>query len=122
MLSQPDKLTTCESLRKDATDDSKGYQQCLALTIPVNSGTSRIEPEVVFCVLSEFGGGEMESAMSTESRTNSGKRHSREAAESDTYDSAQCKVDPDHMFGVVGIVGTILNLLVVVLVYIYTPI
>lgn len=37
-------------------------------------------------------------------------------------DSTLCKVDPDHMFGIVGIVGTVLNLLVVVLVYIYTPV
>lgn len=33
-----------------------------------------------------------------------------------------CKVDPDHLLGLVGIVGTVLNLLVVVLVYIYTPV
>lgn len=37
-------------------------------------------------------------------------------------ESTRCKVDPDHMFGIVGIVGTFLNLLVVVLVYIYTPV
>lgn len=36
--------------------------------------------------------------------------------------SARCKVDPNHMLGIVGIVATFLNLLVVVLVYMYTPI
>lgn len=34
----------------------------------------------------------------------------------------RCTVDPDHLLGIVGIVGTVLNLLVVVLVYIYTPV
>ncbi|MEQ2305895.1 hypothetical protein AMECASPLE_002641 [Ameca splendens] len=34
----------------------------------------------------------------------------------------RCRVDPDHLLGIVGIVGTVLNLLVVVLVYIYTPV
>lgn len=37
--------------------------------------------------------------------------------ESDGY-----KVDLEHMLGIVGIVGTVLNLLVVVFVYVYTPI
>lgn len=38
------------------------------------------------------------------------------------HQSVRCKVDPDHLLGLVGIVGTVLNLLVVVLVYIYTPV
>lgn len=37
-------------------------------------------------------------------------------------EAARCKVDPEDVLGVVGIVGTVLNLLVVVLVYVYTPI
>lgn len=32
------------------------------------------------------------------------------------------KVDLEHMLGIVGIVGTVLNLLVVVFVYVYTPV
>lgn len=37
-------------------------------------------------------------------------------------ESPRCKVDLEHMLGIVGIVGTVLNLLVVVLVYVYTPV
>lgn len=37
-------------------------------------------------------------------------------------ESARYKVDLEHMLGIVGIVGTVLNLLVVVLVYVYTPV
>lgn len=37
-------------------------------------------------------------------------------------ESCRCKGDLENILGIVGIVGTFLNLLVVVLVYIYTPI
>lgn len=35
---------------------------------------------------------------------------------------ARCKVDLERTLGMVDIVGTLLNLLVVVLVYVYTPV
>ncbi len=41
---------------------------------------------------------------------------------SELPEAAKHEVDPDHILGIVGIVGTFLNLLVVVLVYVYTPI
>lgn len=37
-------------------------------------------------------------------------------------ESPRWKLDLEHMLGIVGIVGTVLNLLVVVLVYVYTPV
>lgn len=36
--------------------------------------------------------------------------------------AARCKVDLEHILGIAGIVGTVLNLLVVVFVYLYTPV
>ncbi|KAM7399400.1 hypothetical protein PAMP_018673 [Pampus punctatissimus] len=59
-----------------------------------------------------------------ERRDNKGKKNSREVADPVSVLSklVWCKVDPEHMLGLVGIVGTVLNLLVVVLVYIYTPV
>lgn len=37
-------------------------------------------------------------------------------------ETIRCKVDFENMLGIVGIVGTILNLMVVVMVYLYTPV
>ncbi|TKS81123.1 hypothetical protein D9C73_015227 [Collichthys lucidus] len=67
----------------------------------------------------------MEPTTTTERlRNNRGKRNSKEVVHSVNVlpESAQCMVDPDNVFGIVGIVGTVLNLLVVALVYVYTAI
>lgn len=37
-------------------------------------------------------------------------------------ESGLCKMDLEHALGIVGIVATVLNLLVVVFVYIFTPV
>lgn len=60
----------------------------------------------------------------TEESDNKGRKNSCEVADPVSMLSklVWCKVDPEHMLGLVGIVGTVLNLLVVVLVYIYTPV
>ncbi|KAL7399674.1 hypothetical protein ABVT39_000100 [Epinephelus coioides] len=66
----------------------------------------------------------MERPTPKELRNNRGARNSREVAEPVPVlpQATRCKVDPEHMLGIAGIVGTVLNLLVVVFVYLYTPV
>ncbi|KAG8002072.1 hypothetical protein GBF38_012408 [Nibea albiflora] len=68
----------------------------------------------------------MEPTTTTTPRNNRGKRNSKEVIDPVNVlpDSGKWygMVDFDHMLGIVGIVGTALNLLVVVLVYVYTAI
>ncbi|KAA8594214.1 hypothetical protein FQN60_005048 [Etheostoma spectabile] len=138
LFSQPNKLTVRPQANHETANDlantfgsvepREKTKKTLTQRVVLHKVLPDIIPdyrkaEVVFTALSEFGRGEMEPK---EPRNDTGKKNSKEVADPVSMlpkgGKDRWRVDLEDMLGITSIVGTVLNLLVVVLVYAYTPI